>query len=176
VRSLPLVMNFHIRNTIARAVNVSLLLICQVTAAAAGQHQKPQAPVQVVIAPLQQGAGSQASKPGETVELSISATAYLKIDEMLIETSFLGGAEYVSGDRSWQGSAQQNQPRVLKITVRRPLHGDGKMRARVKLFRAGNMLLSKQAVYDLGSKTDGVPAKPARPSRKDAKGREIVEQ
>ena len=158
------------------AVAMVLLLTGEATVAAADRHQKPQAPVRLVITPLQQGRVPEAIKPGDTVQLRISAAAFLDIDEMVIETSLLGGAGYVSGDRRWQGSVHQNEVKELILTVRNPLHGDGKVRARVSLFRAGEKLLTKQATYGLTAKSDSGPAKSLRPSRKDAKGREIVEQ
>lgn len=168
-------MRSFIPSLLALSAILNLSTIGSVSAAA-GRHQKPLAPVKLTIAPLSTDADSRPLKPGGTIELLVSATADLEIDEMLIETSFLGGSEYVSGSRSWRGSARPGEGKSLLVTARIPQSGDGKVRASITLFKAGKKVLTKQAAYNLGSSSDSGPAKPSGPVRRDAKGREVVEQ
>lgn len=154
---------------------VALMLFGHLAAAVeAGPKQKPQAPAQISITPQQQGSEGQDISPGDVVVLTISAEGFLDIDELQIETFLQGGAEYVSGERTWKGRAVRNERKVITLSVRSPLQGAGKVRARVSLFRAGERLLTKQTLFDLGPKSGSSPNKPVRPSRKDSKGREIV--
>jgi len=151
-----------------------MLLGHVVTAAEAGPLQKPQAPALISIAPLQQGADGRTIRPGDVVALSISATGFLDFDELQIETFLQGGAEYVSGDRTWKGKAARNETKEIIMSVRSPLQGAGRVRARVSLFKAGERLLTKQTQFDLGPNSSRSLKKPAGPSRKDSKGRQVV--
>ena len=161
-------------NILAKIFAALVLCGTIVTSVEAGTRQKPQAPAEILITPLLREANGKTIDPGEIVTLKISARAFIEVDELLIETFLPAGSEFVSGDRIWKGSAARNESKEITLTIRSPLQGSDTVQARVSLFRAGERLTSKQTNFDFFTKSGSSPNKPARPSRKDSKGREIV--
>ncbi len=158
------------------AITVVLLLFLATSLqASAAISSKPQLPIQVMIAPAQQGVTAETMRPGDVVELAVTATAQTEIAEMRIEAKLQAGAELVSGSLTWSGPAAKGEPKLVLFSVRVPDQGTGKIRATVTFFRDGKKMMKRSVLYFLGVDRDEKEKKPAYKLKKDAKGRDIIE-
>lgn len=136
---------------------------------------KPQLPIQVIVGPSQQGVTPEIIRPGDVVEMAVTATAHTGIEEMRIEAKLQAGAELVSGVLSWSGPAAKGEPKQLLFFVRVPDQGTGRVKATVTFFRGGKQVMKRSAQYFLGADKDEKDREPAGKPMKDAKGRDIIE-
>ncbi len=132
-------------------------------------------PVQISIEPAAANLKPEAIKPGEVVELRITARVPSGGEETAVEITLLDGAELVSGDLTWSGRLSANDVKQLVVSVRAPAKGTGRVVANVTVLRAGRGVMAKQAVFTMGPEDLGVNGAPAREMRKDSKGRSVVE-
>ncbi len=160
--------------SMAAVMATVVLLSVAVPVMAAGKN-KPMIPVQVDIKPTAAKMKPQDIKPGDVVEFKISARAPRGTEQMTIEITLLDGAELVSGDLKWSGKVSRNEEKKLIVSVRAPAKGTGRVMANVTLLRSGKATIAKQAIYTLGSALSGASGKPAPTTRRDSKGREVVE-
>jgi len=155
----------------------AVLLLCASGADAtdATAKGKPMIPVQVSIEPTAANLKAQNIKPGDVVELRIAARAVRGPEDMAVEITLLDGAELVSGDLGWSGRLSRNDVKQLVVSVRAPAKGTGRVMANVTVLRDGQGVMAKQAVYTLGAEDLSGKGMPARGTRKDSKGRSVVE-
>jgi len=154
-----------------------LAMLCMtVTAHANGikPHAKPRSPLQVNIAAMQSGTTVAEIKPGDTIQFKITGKSLTDAGELNIRVELYGGVELVAGETSWSGSANKGEDKVLLITVRAPVHGDGGVRARISMSPSGGAGFAAEAEYRLGQNTLRKPAQLPK-TMKDHKGREIRE-
>lgn len=138
------------------------------------QAGKPLPPVQITIVPVQAGLAQEEIKPGDIIDLIITAESFAQTHEMRIEVNLTGGAKLVSGETSWKGSASKNEKKTITLTVQAPEKGKGIIRARVSLPPTGSTRFSSEAHFSLGPEIREKPAK--KPVvKKDSKGRRIIE-
>lgn len=141
---------------------------------------KPRSPLQVSIIPVQSGLASANInsgadiKPGDVIEFKITGKSFADADELNINVELHGGVELVSGDTSWTGPVNKGEDKVLLITVRAPMHGNGRIRARISMSPSSGASFAAETEYHLGKNAENKPA--AAPAiKKDNKGREIRE-
>ncbi len=156
---------------------LTLLLLCAtvVHAEAAAAKGKPMIPVQVAIEPTVAKMKPQNIKPGDVVAFRVTAHAVRGADEVRIEITLQDGAELVSGDLKWSGKLTGSEEKQLVISVKAPATGVGRVVASVSSVRNGKVAAAKQTVYTLGTDTGSAKGKPAPKTRRDSKGREVVE-
>ncbi len=141
----------------------------------AGQSHKPLPPLRISIVPVQSGLTPDHIKPGDAVELKVTAVSAIDAPELHINVELIGGAKLVSGDTSWSGQAAKNEEKSFILTVQTPKTGKGKVRARVFISPSdGGPRFSAVAQYVLGP---AIKTKPEQDHavKKDKKGRSIVE-
>lgn len=143
-------------------------------ASGAKQSGKPRPPVQVSIKSVQTGLLSEDIRPGDTVELKVTAISLTDAKEMQVEVETPGGAEVVSGEDKWSGPLVKGQEKVLLITVRAPQKGHGMVRAKAVIHLSEDVKFSAVAVYRLGTDLEE-KNKPQPEKKKDSKGRDIIE-
>lgn len=144
-------------------------------ALAAPPGGKPQLPIKVNIGPAQQGVSAAALRPGDVIDLAVTATAMTGIDEMRIEAKLQGGAQLVSGSLSWSGPAAKGEPKELLFSVRVSDQGAGRVKTTVTFFRGGKQVMKRSSQYFLGEDKDEKDREPAGKPMKDARGRDIIE-
>ena len=153
-----------------------IILFSAAGAGAAEIKAKPQLPVRIAIEPVQKALKAQGIKPGDIVELRITASTMKDADEVRIDAELQDGAELVSGATSWRGKAAKGAPNELVLGVRAPAGGTGTVKATVRVFRGGKQIMKKETRYFLGGEPSGPGRIPAGAViKKDAKGRDIVE-
>ncbi len=154
---------------------VALLLCATAVPAAAGAKSKPMVPVQVTIEPTTAKMKPKDIRPGDVVEFRVSARAVRGADEVRVDITLLDGAELVAGDLNWAGKLSGNEAKQLVISVRAPSTGVGRVMAAVSAVRDGKVVMTKQSIYTLGANAGAEKGKPAPKTRRDSKGREVVE-
>jgi hypothetical protein len=137
--------------------------------------RKPQLPVQVTIGPTQAGVTPESIRPGDLVEIAVTATAMTEVTGMRIDAVLSGGAGLVSGDLHWAGTAARGETKRITMTVRAPDKGAGRIRASITLSRNGKQVLKRTAQYVLGADEEQKRRKPAYQLKKDGTGRDIIE-
>jgi hypothetical protein len=154
---------------------LSLAALLGGSVAWAGTRGKTQLPIEVVVGPTQAGVTAETIKPGSTVEIAVSGTAYTAISDMRIEAALEDGAELVSGELAWSGPASKGDTKQLVFTVRTPTQGNGKIVAAVTLFKDGKPVGERKGQYILGVDNGQKTLKPAYKLKKDSAGRNIIE-
>ncbi len=154
---------------------VALLLCATAAPAGAGAKSKPMIPVQVAIEPTAAKMKPKDIRPGDVVEFRVTAHAVRGADEVRVDITLLDGAELVAGDLNWAGKLSGSEAKQLIISVRAPSTGVGRVTAAVSAVRNGKIVMTKQAVYTLGVNAGAAKGKPAPKTRRDSKGREVVE-
>jgi hypothetical protein len=167
--------NWVARTALCAGIMASIFVAANSWAQAASSKGKPMIPVQVSIEPTVAKMKPQNIKPGDVVEFKVSARAPRGTDEMTIEITLLDGTELVSGDLKWSGKVSRNEEKRLVVSVRAPAKGTGRVMASVTVLRDGKSSIAKQAIYTLGSTDSGAAGKPAPATRRDNRGRTVVE-
>jgi hypothetical protein len=166
-------------NIMSMFVSLGVIVLLSIgvpgAAGAAAMKGKPMIPVQIAIEATAPHMKPQDIKPGDVVELMVTAPGVRGADETAIEITLQDGAELVSGDLKWSGRLSTKETKRLFISVSAPATGVGKVVARVSALRNGKVVMSKQTVYALGADGISVQGKPAHGMRKDSKGRAVVE-
>jgi uncharacterized protein YfaS (alpha-2-macroglobulin family) len=164
------------------AFTVAWTLCLVTTILAASVQQKPQLPLQISIAPANQGVTPETIKAGDVVDFKVVATSMVDTTEMRIQVKLADGAELVSGDLSWTGPAGKSEEKQLFFAVRVPATGTGKIQAWLTVSPGGAKPLSRKTQYLLltgETKEEQIEAlkkmNAIHPARKDSKGRPIVE-
>ena len=166
----------NMRKTVWFAVLLSLCMSAGVFAAPL-QH-KPQYPLQISISSADPGIDLNAIKPGDVVEMTVTAIASKDSSDMRITVKLSDGAELVSGDLSWSGPAVKMEPRTVRFSVRVPEQGIGRIKAQVSIGAGGKKDLSSKTHYQLMTgkeRQEQKQLKASKPAKKDSKGRPIVE-
>lgn len=132
---------------------------------------KPLPPVEVKIMPVEESLEPEDIRPGDVVELAVTARSFIDAEEMRIEVKLTGGAELIEGEAKWSGPVKKNGEKTLLITVRASLKGAGKITARAAIPVSKGPSFSARAMYRLG----GEAKKKALPKKKDGLGRDIIE-
>lgn len=154
---------------VASALLMSLLLTPLMLHAA-----KPQSPLQLNISPARVGLIPADIKPGDAVELMISAQTFADTSKLKINVELHGGAELLSGVTSWTGAANKGDGKVMLITVRAPRHGNGWVKALMSMSPSAGASFATEAEYHFGQHALKKPV-PLAVKKKDSKGREIME-
>jgi len=157
------------------AVWTTLLLIA-VAAYAGNPYQKPRLPIQVTIAPVHQTITSSTIKPNDVVDIEVKGVSLLDVADMNLQVELLKGAELVSGDVSWKGSAAKGEQKALLISVRAPSSGIGRVRAILSVTAGYGRPMTVETQFLLGADNSSHQhKKPAPVNKKDSKGRDIQE-
>lgn len=154
-------------------ISVLLSLSCA-PAYAGGTASKPQAPVKITIEAAQPGVAPDSVKPGDVVGLIVAAVSFVDTDAMNITVIIPDGAVLIEGDLSWSGPARKNEVKALPVTIRAPRKGKGLVKAKLSITLSGGPAFSTSSEYTLGHVEKPKP-EPARPVRKDSKGRDVIE-
>jgi hypothetical protein len=149
-----------------------LLIISVLTAAGAGM--KPLPPLMVSILPSREEVKSENIRPGDAVDLLISVKSAFDAPEIRISIKLSGGVELISGETGWSGPMAKNQEQLLRVTVRAPLQGTGRVKARAVLARTNTGSLRAESAYSLGPRQK-TPKKKEPSEKKDSSGRSILE-
>jgi hypothetical protein len=158
-------------------VLLALILHAAAVLAAPLQH-KPQHPLQISIAPVRPGTDMNAIQAGDVVEFAATAIASHGAADMRITVKLWDGAELVSGDLSWSGTAAKMEPRSVRFSVRVPEQGVGRIKAQVRIGAGGKKDLTSKTQYLLMTgkeRQEQKKMKASGPVKKDSKGRPIVE-
>lgn len=134
---------------------------------------KPKPPVQITISPVNTTIAPTNIKPGDVVEFKITASSHIEAQKMEIRVDLIGGAELVSGETEWNGPVAGNEEKSLVITVRAPLKGHGRIRAKAVIPVSEGTSFAAATSYALGGEEK--KEKPRPPAKKDSKGRDIRE-
>lgn len=152
------------------AVPISLNAAWRISGKTSG---KPKPPVQISISPVNTSIAPADIKPGDAVELKVAASSRIEAQKMEIKIDITGGAELVSGETEWSGPVAKNGEKILVITVRAPLKGQGQVKATAVIPVSGGTSFAATASYSLGEEKK--KDKPKPPAKKDSKGRDIIE-
>jgi hypothetical protein len=136
--------------------------------------KKPSPPLQISITPVRADISASDIKPGDVVELKVSAVSFIDAQEMRVEVNLIGGAKLVKGDTSWSGPASKKEEKTLILTVQAPEKEKGRIKARVSSPPSGGARFSAEAEFILGPEVKTKPEKEPQ-VKKDSKGRSIVE-
>jgi hypothetical protein len=145
-------------------------------APAGGKTQKPRPPLDVSVAPVQEGLSSSDIKPGDVVEFKLEVRSFMEAEELQITIRLSGGAELVAGDISWTGPVAKNEDKTLAFTVRSPLKGRGKIDARISVPGKNQSAFTANTRYILGPEPG--TKKKSEPSprlRQGGQGKDILE-
>lgn len=135
---------------------------------------KPQPPLRITITPAQPGVTSETIKPGDVVELNVSAVAFVDTDALQVTINIPEGAVLVAGELSWTGPAMKNEMKTLPITIKVPLKGNGSVKAHLSITRSGSTVFTTSSEYVLGGVKKSKPES-ERPVRKDSRGKDVIE-
>ena len=137
-------------------------------------QQKPQPPLRISIATDRPEVTPEAIKAGDVVAFNIMATSMVDASTMRIQIKLSDGVELVSGDLSWSGPATKNDTKILPITIKVPLKGDGTIQANLSITLSENTVFSTSTEYSIGGYKQHKPES-TRPVKKDSKGHGVVE-
>lgn len=151
-----------------------LLLMLALSVPLVAQAAKPMSPLQVSINADQSGLIVAAIKPGDVVNLRVTAKTYIDTEDLLLRVELHGGAQLISGDLSWLGSANKGEERVLHFSVRVPKQGQGRIKVKSSISQLTAAPITAESEYILGNlpqKKSGA----ALPTKKNSNGRMIRE-
>jgi hypothetical protein len=137
-------------------------------------QQKPHPPLRISIEPARPEATQQAINAGEVVEFLITATSMVDATMMRVQVTLSDGVELVTGSLSWAGASKKNEAKILPITIKIPLKGDGTIRAHLSITLSEGSVFSTSSEYALGGKKQPKPES-THPVKKDRKGHGVVE-
>ena len=135
---------------------------------------KPQLPVQIVIEAAQPGVTPDSIKPGDAVDLIVSAVSFVDTDAMTITVAIPKGAVLISGDLSWTGPARKGVKKTIPITVRVPKKGTGEIKAEMSIMLEGSKAFSASSRY-LPGEAKKPKSEQKRPKKKDSRGEDVIE-
>ncbi len=135
---------------------------------------KPRLPVQIKIEAAQPGVTPDSIKPGDVVDLIVSAVSFADTDAMTITVVIPEGAVLISGDLYWTGPARKGEKKTLPITVRVPQKGTGEIKAEMSIRIEGSKAFSTSSRYTPGEAKKLKPEQ-KRPVKKDSKGENVIE-
>ena len=160
--------------SILQCMTVWFFVLTSAGMSVAGPSLKPHAPLSISIALVQAGVASADIKRGETLEFAITAVSFMDAQDAKIQVDLADGAELISGETTWSGSLKKNEKRTITITVRSPVQGNGRIKARILVSEPQRASFSAEAVYVLDTQPK---AKPQHEHRiiKDSKGRDVIE-
>lgn len=137
--------------------------------------EKPLPPLGVSISPVEEGLLPADIKPGDTVQFRVTVFSFINTKEMCIEIKLSGGVELIEGETVWTGPVEKNEERTLLLTVRAPLKGKGRIKAKAVIPASRGNFFSARASYKLGEDVAGKAAESAPLKKKDGLGRDIIE-
>lgn len=138
------------------------------------QAAKPMSPLQIGIVADQSSLIAAAIKPGDVVNLRVTAKTHIDTEDLLLRAELHGGAQLVAGDLSWLGSANKGEERVLLFSVRVPKQGKGRIKVRSSISQSAAAPITAESEYILGN----LPQKKSvatPPTKKNSNGRMIRE-
>jgi hypothetical protein len=153
---------------------VTALLLSAPASGAPPMKSKPQLPVQIKIEAAQPGVTPDSIKPGEVVDLIVSAISFADTDAMTITVILPEGAVLISGDLSWTGPARKGEKKTMPITVRVPQKGTGEIKADMSIRIEGRQAFSASSRFAPGEAKKRKPEQ-KRPVKKDSKGEDVIE-
>lgn len=162
------------KKTVVFLTLISFLLPVDLMASGRRPSSKPGSPVKISIVPVQEGLTSSDIRPGDIVDLDITAVSFIDADRMDIEIRMSGGVEFLSGETEWSGPVRKGEENILTISIRSPLKGAGKVKARAVIPLSRGTSFSASASFRLGPAVKDKP-EPPPPVKKDGKGRNIIE-
>jgi hypothetical protein len=168
----------NVQRTAGLAIVLSALCVHASVLFASPLQHKPQHPLQISIAPAQPGNDLNTIQAGDVVELAATAKASHDAADMHITIKLSDGAELVSGDLSWSGPAVKMEPRSVHFSVRVPEQGIVRIKATVSISAGGKKDLTSKTQYLLMTgkeRQEQQKMKASKPTKKDSKGRPIVE-
>jgi hypothetical protein len=152
-----------------------LTAVLSVPASAASvKKAKPQLPIQVTIVASQPGVTPENIKPGDVVDLVVSAVSFVDTDAMTLNVAIPDSAALLSGDLSWTGPATKGEKKTMLITVRVPQKGAGEIKAQASISIANSNTFTASSQYALGGSKKTKPQKKG-PVKKDSKGGDVIE-
>jgi hypothetical protein len=154
-------------------ISALLSLYCA-PAYSGGTASKPQAPVKITIEAAQPGVTPDSIKPGDVVDLIVTAVSFVDTDAMNITVIIPDGAVLISGDLLWTGPSKKGEKKTIAISIRTPQKGTGEIRAEMSIAIDGSKAFSTSSRYTPGATTKMKPES-ARPVKKDSKGQDVVE-
>jgi len=136
--------------------------------------KKPHLPIEVSVQPAKNNVSPETIKPGDVIDLVITAVAFYDVTNLNLVVKLQGGAELVSGDLRWSGPAEKGQKMTFNLSVRAPAKGIGRVVSEVSFEGTGRGAMKRTAHYVLGD-SDGPMSKKPGIRKKDSKGRDIIE-
>jgi len=167
---------------VKRVLLLMLILYCTMlvlsgTVSAAGNAKKPRPPLKITIQPVQDNVLSTAIQPGETISFRVTAVSYVDTQELRVNIELSGGAELVSGQTAWTGTAAKNEKKEFILTVRAPQKGGGKISAHAAIPGTDGPSFAVESWYLLGAEPNMKSSLgDTRPkAKKDRRGRDVLE-
>jgi len=131
-------------------------------------------PVQITIEAAQPGVTPDSIKPGDVVDLVVSAVSFVDTEAMTITVAIPKGAVLRSGKLSWSGSARKGEKKTMPITVRMPQKGNGEIKAEMSITLEGSKAFSASSRYAPGASKEPKQEQ-TRPKKKDSRGEDVIE-
>jgi hypothetical protein len=154
---------------------VGITVLAAVTSSGASmKNAKPRQPVQITIEAVQPGVTPDNIKPGDVVDLVVSAVSHVDTDAMTLTVAIPKGAVLISGDLSWTGPARKGEKRTMPITIRVPQKGVGEITAEMSIMIEGKKAFSASSRFMPGGAKKVKPEQ-RRPVKKDSRGQGVIE-
>jgi len=160
--------------TLVRVLMLAAVLSAAPASAASVKKAKPQLPVQITIVAAQPGVTPENIKPGDVVDLVVSAVSFVDTEAMTLTVAIPDSAVLLSGDLSWTGPAKKGEKKTIPITVRVPQKGIGEIKAQMSISMDGSKTFTTSSQYSLGGSKKTKPEKKG-PVKKDSKGEDVIE-
>jgi hypothetical protein len=167
---------------VKRVLLLMLILYCTMlvlsgTVSAAGHAKKPRPPLNITIQPVQADVLATAIQPGDTIPFRVTAVAYVDTQELRVTIELSGGAELVSGETTWTGTAARNEKKEFILTVRAPQKGRGKISAHAAIPGTDGPSFAVESRYLLGVEPNMKSSlSDTRPRvKKEGHGRDVIE-
>jgi hypothetical protein len=160
--------------TLVPVLMLAAVLSTAPASAASVKKAKPQLPVQVTIVAVQPGVTPENIKPGDVVDLAVSAVSYLDTDALTLAVVLPESVALLSGNLSWTGPASKGEKKTMLITVRVPQKGTGEIKAQASISIADSNTFTASSQYALGGSKKTKPEKKG-PVKKDSKGGDVIE-
>jgi hypothetical protein len=152
---------------------LAIVMLSGVLEAGGVASKKPQLPIQVSVQPAKDSVSPETIKPGDIVDLVITAVAFDDVTNMSLVVK-LQGAELVSGELRWSGPAEKGQKKTFNLSVRAPGKGVGKVIAAVSFEQEGQGAMKSSAQYIFRDREESINKKSGI-RKKDSRGRDIIE-
>ena len=135
---------------------------------------KPQTPVHIAIEAARPGVTPDSIKPGEVVDLIVSAVSFVDTDTMTITVAIPTGAVLITGDLFWKGPAKKGEKKIIPIRVRVPQKETGEIKAEMSIMTDGRTAFSASSRYTPGEVKKS-KREQRQPVKKDSRGQGVVE-